>query len=859
MADASTISVLIQAKDMASQAFQSVSNNAGKMAAGFEKHRKTIGVSMTAAGGAITGLAALSIKSSLDQQKGINLLDTALKNVGSSYASNREEIERNITAIQRKTNYGDEEQRKILTKLVGIIGDEEQALKALPVVLDAAAFSGKEAGTVSETLSKFLGGLANTSDATGVKVDALATFEERLAAVMAVTSGSAEAAADPFTQLMNTTGDLQQVIGDALLPVLETLVPMIDTMVQRIQDWTAAHPELTKILVIVGAALGAVMLVLGPMLLILPTLATGLGVFKVAIMGVNTAMRANPIGALVAVLTTLALIVLPLVIKHWDAIWDGIQKTTETVVNVVIKIINGMTIVWRKQMGLIVDLVRLAMDKLPDVIKAIIPGFDEVKSALDTVSDKLKEGIPTIDFYNEKQEEIAQQSEATADAVTVHAAEQQLAVEQTTENLATNLAKEKALLAERALQDERLTDLLADEAAKRRVEATQAQNQMRDDYMEDIRLREVAREEAHAATIAAEQAFADKMDGIRIQNTVDATRAFKNERDAYVRELQGRIDAGMRERESRERNLERLRENLDETNVRWKESGLDMEDVIKRWADVSGKSVDEVIDRMLQLNVDTSDVKETLQKFAKDTGGDFLGWADDVKNATDKAARALESATAAMGGHELIAGFTAEELQGMDWNDEEIKKLARIQTGLNEEATKVAAGAGEVVSTAPIVFDDPDPISAATHQGRTVSPEAIDRAVQKWEAWRGVPISFNEQQSIERLQAQGGDFSQLGGNIAQIFAGIPGTPTGLARGGTVLSGGMALVGERGPELVNLPGGAIVHANGTGPGGVVNQFHFHGAVYGVEDLKEAVVEAVRDHALSGGFAGVFAEA
>ena len=48
-------------------------------------------------------------------------------------------------------------------------------------------------------------------------------------------------------------------------------------------------------------------------------------------------------------------------------------------------------------------------------------------------------------------------------------------------------------------------------------------------------------------------------------------------------------------------------------------------------------------------------------------------------------------------------------------------------------------------------------------------------------------------------------------------------------------------------------------NGTGPGGVTNQFHFHGAVYGVEDLKEAVVEAVRDHAISGGFSGVFAEA
>ena len=72
---------------------------------------------------------------------------------------------------------------------------------------------------------------------------------------------------------------------------------------------------------------------------------------------------------------------------------------------------------------------------------------------------------------------------------------------------------------------------------------------------------------------------------------------------------------------------------------------------------------------------------------------------------------------------------------------------------------------------------------------------------------------------------------------------------------------MTLVGERGPELVNLPGGSTVYPNGTGPGGggVTNQFHFHGAVYGVEDLKEAVVEAVRDHAISGGFSGVFAEA
>ena len=79
---------------------------------------------------------------------------------------------------------------------------------------------------------------------------------------------------------------------------------------------------------------------------------------------------------------------------------------------------------------------------------------------------------------------------------------------------------------------------------------------------------------------------------------------------------------------------------------------------------------------------------------------------------------------------------------------------------------------------------------------------------------------------------------------------------GYANGG-ITKGGIALVGERGPELVSLPSGSRVHPNGSTGGGM--NFHFHGAVYGVEDLKRVVVEAVRDHAISGGFTGVFAEA
>ena len=74
----------------------------------------------------------------------------------------------------------------------------------------------------------------------------------------------------------------------------------------------------------------------------------------------------------------------------------------------------------------------------------------------------------------------------------------------------------------------------------------------------------------------------------------------------------------------------------------------------------------------------------------------------------------------------------------------------------------------------------------------------------------------------------------------------------LAQGGIVTRPTLGLIGEAGPE-------AVIPLGRGGGMGTVNNFHFHGAVYGVEDLKEAVVEAVRDHAISGGFSGVFAEA
>lgn len=63
MADATTISVLIKARDEASKAFKNVENNAGQMAQGIAKHRRAIGMGMLGVGAAITGIGVLMAKS----------------------------------------------------------------------------------------------------------------------------------------------------------------------------------------------------------------------------------------------------------------------------------------------------------------------------------------------------------------------------------------------------------------------------------------------------------------------------------------------------------------------------------------------------------------------------------------------------------------------------------------------------------------------------------------------------------------------------------------------------------------------------------------------------------------------------
>lgn len=119
----------------------------------------------------------------------------------------------------------------------------------------------------------------------------------------------------------------------------------------------------------------------------------------------------------------------------------------------------------------------------------------------------------------------------------------------------------------------------------------------------------------------------------------------------------------------------------------------------------------------------------------------------------------------------------------------------------------------------------------------------FNKAVGAMEQLRNI---WREAQAI--LSAITGAVSSAQGAMRRITGGLP----GFQHGGVMAQGGLAMVGEAGPEIVALPGGSRVipnHALGSVDGG---DFIVNGNIYGIENLRQLVIQWVRDTRRGGGF-------
>lgn len=225
---------------------------------------RQVGLAMTAAGAAMAAGFAFAAKAAVQEQVGIARLDAVLKNHGKSYAEVAKSLEPAIAEIQRFTDFGDDQSRMVVGTLIPILGDYEKAVQALPAVLDAAAYSGRDVTTVAMTLGRALSGQVNTAESVGVAFEETATFAERLNIVLGKVGGTAAAAANPFTQLKNEIGDLQEVIGAV---VLNDIMPMVSGLTDLIKNLKETDSAMLAVVTRTGEVTAAILLLGGALIM----------------------------------------------------------------------------------------------------------------------------------------------------------------------------------------------------------------------------------------------------------------------------------------------------------------------------------------------------------------------------------------------------------------------------------------------------------------------------------------------------------------------------------------------------------------------------------------------------------------
>ena len=300
-----------------------------KMAAGFKK----AGMMMTIAGGAIVSVMGSMVKKASDSEETFAKFGTVFKSVIGDAETASHDLAKSygLSTLASKDMLaatGD-----LLTGL-GVNSDAalKLSLKTQQLAVDLASFTNFSGGAkgASEALTKAMLGERESIKSLGIVITEEMVKEKLLAEGKGKLTGLAykQAAAEAtltiaMEQSKNAIGDYERTsgsfanqtrllkakledvavtLGTQLLPIATKLVTKITEVVKKITIWTAAHPGLTNVLVKVTTGIGALMLVLGPLVMILPKLVASIGLLKGAFSALTSPMGLVAAGlALIAV------------------------------------------------------------------------------------------------------------------------------------------------------------------------------------------------------------------------------------------------------------------------------------------------------------------------------------------------------------------------------------------------------------------------------------------------------------------------------------------------------------------------------------------------------------------------------
>ena len=197
---------LTKATQGAESQLSKMNKTANRISSGMIRALGAIGVGFSLA--AVTRELEESAKAAVEDQKSMNLLALAMKNVTGTTDAQVKSAEKLINRMQFTSGVADDELRPAFQKLFIATKDVEESSRLLAIALDTSAATGKDLDAVSQAMAKSLAG----SDTALLRlIPSLKGAKDPMAELEKTFKGAAAEAAntDPYQRMQVLFGEMQ--------------------------------------------------------------------------------------------------------------------------------------------------------------------------------------------------------------------------------------------------------------------------------------------------------------------------------------------------------------------------------------------------------------------------------------------------------------------------------------------------------------------------------------------------------------------------------------------------------------------------------------------------------------------------
>ena len=301
---------------------------------------------LLAAGAAFAGFAAIGIKEAMDAEVQLNKLGQTLTNFGVNTAENREQI-KELTDGYVDLGFGGDVAMGAFNRLLSTTGDLQKSQDLLALSADLARTKQIDLGSAASILAKASMGNAKAFTEMGIALDSTLpkqqAIDKAMAQLTARIGGQAQAATKTFAVqlqiLKEKILDVAESIGATIIPIIQKFITFVGDAINFVKKYSDAFKLIGTIIVGVTLALVAYNVTVKVTTALTKAWGIATGVVSIATkiltgqqVALNTAMKANPIGLIVAGLTLAGVAVVYLWNK-FDWFRKGVVKVFQIVTN----------------------------------------------------------------------------------------------------------------------------------------------------------------------------------------------------------------------------------------------------------------------------------------------------------------------------------------------------------------------------------------------------------------------------------------------------------------------------------------------------------------------------------------------